>query len=78
MSPRRGGEEICKHCSVEKTSVALRGSEHSLEQQAVWDHFRGEAARDAHFPADGNYRCNYSALREQTPLKFGSFLSRNM
>lgn len=50
--------------------VALRGSEHSLEQQAAWDCFRGEKARDAHFPVDSNSRCNYLALREQTALKF--------
>lgn len=50
--------------------MALGGSEHSLEQ-AVWDYFRGETARDAHFPVDSNCRCNYLALREQTPLKFG-------
>lgn len=70
MSQKYGGE-ICKQSSVEKTLVALGGSEHSLEQQAVWDDFRGETARDAHFPVDSNCRCNYLALREQTPLKFG-------
>lgn len=65
------GEQICSCIFVERTLVVLRGSEHSLEQQAAWDYFSGETARRAHFPADNSCRCNYVALREQTPLKFG-------
>lgn len=70
MLQKYGGEKICSHSLVERTLVALGGSEHSLEQQAVWDYFRGEAARHAHFPVDNSCRCNYVVLREQTPLKF--------
>lgn len=58
--------------------MVLRGTEHSLEQQAAWDYFRRETARHAHFPADNSCRCNSVALREQAPLKFGCFLSHNM
>lgn len=36
MLQKYGGEEICKLSSLEETLVALRGSEHSLEQ-AAWD-----------------------------------------
>lgn len=71
MSQEDGGDDISKHSPVEKTLVALRGSEHSLEQSA-WDYFRVETARDAHFPADSNCRCNYLALRVQTPSEVWS------
>lgn len=71
MLQKYGGEELCKHSSVEERLVVLKGSEHSLEQQAVWDYFRGDTARDAHFSLDSNCRCECLALREQAPLKFG-------
>lgn len=71
MLQQYGGEEFCEHSSEEERLVVLRGSEHSLEQQAVWDYFRGDTARDDHFPVDSNCRSDCLTLREQVPLKFG-------